>query len=87
MDNLSSRKVPGVREAVEAVGATLLYPPPYPPGLNPIELAFSKLRRLLRSAAERTTEGLWITVGTLLDRFTPDECRRYFAHCGYAQSP
>lgn len=86
MDNLSSHKVPGVREAVEAAGAALLYLPPYSPDLNPIELAFGKLKGLLRSAAERTTEGLWNTLGVLLDRFTPDECRRCFAHCGYAQS-
>ncbi len=59
---------------------------PYSPDLNPTELAFGKLKRLLRSAAERTTEGLWSTLGALLDRFSPRECRRYFAHCGYAQS-
>ena len=86
MDNLSSHKVAGVREAVEEAGATLLYLPPYSPDLNPIELAFSKLKHLLRSAAERTTEGLWDALGALLDRFSPDECRRYLARCGYAQS-
>ena len=86
MDNLSSHKVAGVREAVEAAGAALLYLPPYSPDLSPIELAFSKLKRLLRSAAERTTGGLWDAIGAFLDRFSPDECRRYFAHCGYAQS-
>lgn len=86
MDNLSVHKVAGVREAIEARGATLLYLPPYSPDLSPIELAFSKLKRLLRSAAERTTEGLWTAIGALLDRFGPDECRRYFRHCGYVQS-
>ncbi len=86
MDNLSVHKVAGVREAVEARGATLLYLPPYSPDLNPIELAFSKLKRLLRSAAERTTEGLWTAIGALIGRFSPDECRRYFRHRGYAQS-
>src|SRR3712207_1050867 len=85
-DNLGSHKVAGVREAVEARGASLLYLPPCSPDLNPIELAFSKLKRLLRSAAERTTEGLWTAIGALLGRFGPDECRRYFRHCGYAQS-
>ena len=86
MDNLGVHKVAGVREAVEARGATLLYLPPYSPDLNPIELAFSKLKGLLRAAAERTTEGLWHTIGTLLGRFGPDECAAYFRHCGYAQS-
>lgn len=74
MDNLGSHKVEGVREAIEAQGAQLLYLPPYSPDLNPIELAFSKLKRLLRSAAARTVGTLWDTIGGLLDRFTPSEC-------------
>ncbi len=86
LDNLSSHKVAGVREAIEARGATLLYLPPYSPDLNPIELAFSKLKGLLRDAAERTVEALWQTIGTLLDRFSPTECRNYIRHCGFAQS-
>jgi transposase len=85
-DNLGSHKVEGVREAIEAQGARLLYLPPYSPDLNPIELAFSKLKRLLRSAAVRTVGALWDTIGSLLDRFSPDECTAYFRHCGYAQS-
>jgi transposase len=86
MDNLGSHKVEGVREAIEAQGAQLLYLPPYSPDLNPIELAFSKLKRLLRSAAARTVSALWDTIGSLLDRFSPAECAAYFRHCGYAQS-
>lgn len=86
MDNLGSHKVEGVREAIEAQGARLLYLPPYSPDLNPIELAFSKLKRLLRSAAARTVATLWDTIGSLLDRFSPSECAAYFQHCGYAQS-
>jgi transposase len=83
MDNLSSHKKAGVREAIEAAGAQLLYLPPYSPDFNPIELAFSKFKRLLRTAAERTVEALWNTCGQLLDRFTEHECRNYFRHCGY----
>ena len=86
LDNLSSHKVSGVREAIEACGATLLYLPPYSPDLNPIELTFSKLKRLLREAAERTVEALWKTIGTLLDQFSPTECANYIRHCGFAQS-
>ena len=86
LDNLSSHKVSGVREAIEACGATLLYLPPYSPDLNPIELAFSKLKRLLRDAAERTVEALWKTIGKLLDQFSPTECANYIRHCGFAQS-
>jgi transposase len=83
LDNLSSHKRAGVREAIEAVGAKLLYLPPYSPDFNPIELAFSKFKWLLRTAAERTGEALWNTCGQLLDRFTEHECRNYFRHCGY----
>ena len=86
LDNLSSHKVSGVREIIEARGARLLYLPPYSPDLNPIELAFSKLKRLLRDAAERTVDALWTTIGRLLERFTPTECANYIRHCGFAQS-
>jgi transposase len=75
-----------VREAIEARGAALLYLPPYSPDLNPIELAFSKLKRLLRDAAERTMDALWQRIGKLLEHFTPDECANYMRHCGVAQS-
>jgi len=83
MDNLSAHKVVGVRDAIEAVGARLLYLPPYSPDLNPIELVFSKFKGLIRSAAERTVDGLWHLCGQLLDRFTSAECRNYLRHCGY----
>ena len=83
MDNLSSHKVRGVRQAIEAVGAQVVYLPPYSPDFNPIELAFSKLKWLLRSAAPRTIDALWHLLGRLLDHFPPDECRNYFRHCKY----
>src|SRR3712207_4876899 len=86
MDNLGVHKVAGVRAAVEARGATLLYLPPDSPDLSPMKLAVSQRKRLLRSAAERTTEDLWHTIGTLLGRFGTDERAAYFRHCGYAQS-
>ena len=83
MDNLSSHKGPLVRELIEAAGARLLYLPPYSPDFNPIENAFAKLKALLRKAAERTVEGLWTTIGHLVDVFTPSECANYFAAAGY----
>ncbi len=83
MDNLSSHKGPRVREMIEAAGARLLYLPPYSPDFNPIENAFAKLKALLRKAAERTLEGLWTTIGQLLDAFTPNECANYIAAAGY----
>ena len=84
MDNLSSHKVAGVREAIEAVGATLMFLPPYSPDFNPIEQVFAKLKALLRKAEERTVGGLWDRIGKLLDRFQPAECGNYFRHSGYA---
>lgn len=83
LDNLSSHKVEGVREAIEAVGATLRYLPPYSPDLNPIEKLFAKLKALLRKAAIRNTGALWAEIAILLDRFPPSECANYFASSGY----
>ncbi len=83
MDNLSSHKVAGVREAIEAAGATVRYLPPYSPDLNPIELLFAKLKALLRKAAERSIEALWDRIGKLLDAFSAQECTNYFRHDGY----
>jgi transposase len=83
MDNLSSHKGPCVRKMIEAAGASLLYLPPYSPDFNPIENAFAKLKALLRKAAERTIDGLWNTIGDIIDIFTPDECRNLFAAAGY----
>jgi transposase len=86
MDNLAAHKVTGIREAIEARGAELLYLPPYSPDLNPIEQAFAKLKAMLRKAAERSIAGLWDTIGRLLDRFPPAECRNYIANSGYRRS-
>ena len=83
MDNLAAHKVAGVREAVRAAGASVLYLPSYSPDLNPIEQAFAKLKTLLRKAGARTRDALWNTIGSLLDAFSPGECQNYLAHCGY----
>jgi transposase len=83
MDNLSSHKGVAIRQAIEAAGARLVFLPPYSPDFNPIENAFAKLKALLRAAAERTVDALWTTIGSLIDRFTPDECANYFAAAGY----
>jgi transposase len=83
MDNLSSHKVKGVVEAIAAVGAEVRYLPPYSPDLNPIELAFSKFKKLLRDGAQRTIEKLTELCGRVLDLFTEHECRNYLRHCGY----
>ena len=83
MDNLSSHKGPHVRQMIEAAGASLLFLPAYSPDLNPIEMAFSKLKQLLRSAGHRTLNALWADVQRMLDLITPDDARGFFTHCGY----
>ena len=83
MDNLPAHKVTGVRQMIEAVGARLLYLPPYSPDFNPIEMAFSKLKALLRKAAARSVDDLWDTIADCLNQFTPQDCRNYFSAAGY----
>lgn len=83
LDNLPSHKGDKVRELIEAAGARRLLLPPYSPDLNPIEMAFSKLKALLRKAAERTVGALWDRIGLLLDAFTKEDCANYFRHAGY----
>ena len=85
-DNLSSHKVAGVRQAIEAVGATIRYLPPYSPDLNPIEKLFAKLKTLLRRAATRTVDALWNQIGILLDAFSSEECGNYFTSSGYVST-
>ena len=83
LDHLGSHKGPGVRAAIEAAGAQLLYLPPCSPDFNPIENAFAKLKALLRKAAERSVEGLWSAIGAAVGAFTPQECANSFAAAGY----
>jgi transposase len=83
MDNLGSHKGEGIRAAMEAAGAALFFLPPYSPDFNPIEKAFSKLKALLRKAAERTVDGLWNKIGEILSVITPKECANFFACAGY----
>jgi transposase len=86
MDNLASHKVAGVRRAIEAVGAILMFLPPYSPDLNPIEQAFAKLKTMLRAKALRTVDALWNALGSLVGCFTAAECANYLRHAGYFQS-
>jgi transposase len=83
MDNLAAHKVAGVRQAIEACGATLLYLPPYSPDLNPIENAFAKLKAHVRKAAARTIEALETAAAHALKTFKPEHCANFFAHAGY----
>ncbi len=71
-------------KAIRAVGASVMYLPPYSPDLNPIEQVFAKLKTLLRKAEARTRDTLWTTIGTLLDAFPPAECQNYITNSGYA---
>ena len=83
LDNLQAHKVAGVREAIEAVGARVLYLPPYSPDLNPIEQIFAKLKHLLRTVGARTVPDLWAAIRDAFARFTPDECRNCLTAAGY----
>jgi transposase len=86
LDNLAAHKVDGVRQAIAAAGAAILYLPPYSPDLNPIEQLFAKLKALLRKTAARTRDELWQTIGRLLAAVSPAECANYLGHCGYAST-
>ena len=84
MDNLGAHKIVGVRQAIEAVGATLRYLPKYSPDLNPIEMSFSKLKTFLRKAAKRTIPNLTRCIGSFVPTLSAEECSNYFRHAGYA---
>lgn len=84
MDNLAAHKRPSVQSALENYGATALYLPPYSPDLNPIELAFAKLKAIMRCAEERTVEAVWLRLKPAIEAFTPKDCENFFKHAGYA---
>jgi transposase len=84
MDNLGAHKVDGVRRAIEASGARLLYLPPYSPDWSPIEPCWSKLKTYLRAVKARTREALDEALTVAIDMVTPTDARGWFAHCGYA---
>lgn len=84
MDNLGVHKNKDVRAAIRKAGAKLFLLPKYSPDLNPIEQSFSKIKSLMRKAAERTVETVWKRLGKLLDTISPQECANYFKNAGYA---
>ena len=83
MDNLPAHKPAAVRDAIERAGAELRFLPPYSPDFNPIELAFSKIKALLKKAAARTLQDLWDAIALAIDAVTPQEARNYFTATGY----
>ena len=83
MDNLSVHKGERIKELIEERGCELLYLPPYSPDLNPIEEAFSKIKRILRKAEARSREALIEAMGKALDAITSQDARGFFEHCGY----
>ena len=83
LDNVSAHKSEGARTAVEAVGARLLFLPPYSPDFNPIELAFAKVKERLRAAAARSPEGLFVATAAAIDAVSATDARRFYAHCGF----
>lgn len=83
LDNLSSHKSVRAEQVLRERGAWFLFLPPYSPDLNPIEMAFSKLKTLIRKAAARTYEDLWSAVGHVCNLFTEEECYNFFIAAGY----
>jgi len=86
MDNLASHYVDGVRQAIEAVGAQLIYLPPYSPDLSPIELCWSKVKAYIKAQAARTRERLEKALIEALDRVSASDLAGWFKHCGYCTS-
>jgi transposase len=84
MDNLSSHKGARTPQLIRSARAELIYLPPYSPDLNPIELAFSKIKQALRSLSLRTVDALWSTMQNVLDQVTASDAEGFFRHCGYA---
>jgi transposase len=83
LDNLAVHKQPEVRHAIETAGAQLRFLPPYSPDLNPIELAFAKLKAFLRAARPRSFDHVCALIAAALDLFMPSECQNFIRHCGY----
>jgi transposase len=83
LDNLPSHKSEKARQILKQRGAWCLSLPPYSPDLNPIEMAFSKLKAHLRRIGARTIDDLWRAVGSICDLYSPEECRNYFNAAGY----
>jgi transposase len=83
MDNLPAHKVAEAEAAIKERGAWLLFLPPYSPDLNPIELAFSKLKAHMKRLAIRTVGDLWKGVGEILNLFSKQECKNFFNAAGY----
>jgi transposase len=86
MDNLPAHKLAAVRDALKHAGAQVFYLLPYSPDMNPIELAFAKLKALLRQDPARSIDTLRRRLATILDAFTPAECANLFRHPGYQHS-
>lgn len=84
LDNLSAHKSPRVAELVEAAGARVVFLPPYSPDFNPIEMAFSKVKAMLRKLGAREVDALFDAVGVALRTVTAADAAAYVRHCGYA---
>jgi transposase len=83
LDNLAAHKSPAAEKAIRDRGAWMLFLPPYSPDLNPIEMAFAKLKAHLRARAVRTIDELWKAIGHICQLFHPRECQNYFQAAGY----
>lgn len=87
LDNLPAHRNSKAEKEIKKRGAWLLFLPPYSPDLNPIELAFSKLKAHMKRLALRTVDELWKGVGEILNLFSKQECKNFFAASGYGNNP
>ena len=84
LDNLATHKIRGVREAIQAAGARLLYLPPYSPDFNPIEPMWSKVKQILRGRDPRTETDLLLAAQTAFQAITIIDCKSFFLSAKYA---
>ena len=86
LDNFATHKIASAKQALKAVGCWFLYLPPYSPDLNPIEMAFAKLKNHLRSVGARTFTDVFSAIADACELYSPYECQNYFRHAGYAST-
>ena len=83
LDNFPAHKPAAIRKAIEVAGAAMLFLPPYSPDFNPIEMALSKIKALLKKAAARNVQDLWDAIRNAIDAVSPKDARSFFTACGY----
>ena len=84
LDNLGAHKDARVIKAIYEAGATMKFLPPYSPELNPIELAWSKIKGVLRTMKARCYDSLNLAIAAAMKIITPWDALAWFDHCGFS---